>query len=219
MFIVKKLDKLTIAQIENNLNTIKKDVVGRNAQFYQTLEYLETTKRFKENTVYKESTFEKYIGDMFMLRMTTYLNARTAYLKHATPTRDLGPNLVISVRKKCGVMEAEKVFAEIKKKKSAKKGVFTRDNIQEIINKHAKPVKEKPVKKDLSSMLTSSRETVSEQNGIIKQQAIQISKLKMTVADRDAKIMELQKRLEMFNKLSMPLLDMFNGRGATLKTL
>ena len=175
-------------------------------KFYQGLEYLETTKRFKENKVYKDSTFEAYINDMFLLRHTTYMNGRTAYLKHPKTTKALGPALVVSVRKKCGVLKAEKVFKEIETKKAAKEGAFTRSDIQAIIDRNAMPVKDKPApdKTDYKKLLSEARETIIDQNKTIKSQANQIVKLKATTAD-------LKKRLSVFDKLSRPLFNVFKS--------
>lgn len=206
------MDKLTISEIENNLKSLKTNAEDARMKFFKGLEYLETTKRFKENELYKDSTFETYINDMFLLRHKTYMNGRTAYLKHEKATKALGPALVVSVRRKCGVLNAEKVFKEIEEK-SKKKAVFTRQDIQSIIDKNAKPVKPKPIedKLDYKKLLADARATIRDQDKTISKQARQIIRLKATITD-------LKKQLGKAKKLSSPLFELFkHGHSASVR--
>jgi hypothetical protein len=147
-----KLDKMTIVQIEKQIKSSKENVHRNNLKFYTMLNYLEVTKRYKENKLYTTSTFQHYISDRFMMTYTTYLNGRVAYMRHSEVTRELGPNLVTKVRQRCGVPKAEKVFKEIKDTRKKKKNKFRREHVQEIIERHAKPVKQPAPKIDVKAL-------------------------------------------------------------------
>jgi len=201
-----RLDQKTIIDIEKELKALKGNILTNQEKFYSVLEYLEITKRFKENPVYKTSTFEQYIGDMFMLRRGTYDSNRIAYTKHLDTTKEFGPRLVSSVRKKCGVLEAEKVFGEIKSQKDKKKGGFRRDDIQNIVKKHAKPFVSSGKKKN---------GVISDQKGLIDQLQRQHAKDQATIKAQADRIKELETQneklktsLEFYKKqFSMPLGD------------
>jgi len=146
----KKYDEKRITEIEKDVEHFKKHANSAEKSMVETLHYLETTERFKENASYKNSTFDVYVKDRFCITPTTYQSMRKAYHFYRDEAIKYGPGLIKSIEKKCGTNNVKHVLDEIKAADSKTKKPISRSKIQEVIEKNAKskPVPKLPKMKD-----------------------------------------------------------------------
>lgn len=179
----KKFDGMSIEKIEQDLLSNFLDAKNSRRKFIEGLHYLESTKRFRDNVLYKDSSFELYINDKFSLRITTYRKEAVAYLQHPKESVKYGTGLVNKVRKNCGVLKVKKVFNEIDKAKNV-----SREKINEIIEKHTDKEKEDPPSlAPTYTMLKIKVATLEKENfnlsQVVKDQSKRIERLKKTVKE------------------------------------
>jgi len=184
----KQYDDQSIDTIEAGASEAKGQQVKARKEFIWRLFYLERTKRFRENQQYAKSTFKDYLYGRWMMRHTTYLHERQAYVTFPKEAEKYGPGLVSKVRRKCDFSGAKKVWKEIDQIKP--NGTF-REKADKVIEKYAKPVP-RPKRESISDIksdakilkaeLDKAKATIAEQNKTIKAQAEQIRKLKASVA-------------------------------------
>jgi len=150
--------------------------------FINMMFYLERTKRYKENKRFAKSTFEEYIRIRHGLQPKKYYRDRLAYVNYPEETREYGVGFVEKVKRKCGVLNFPKVVKDIKKAETNKEPLIQQE-INDIIEKHST---EKPPAATLPSWvlrkeLDTLRQAIVDKDSIIKEQAIQIVKLKKTI--------------------------------------
>ncbi len=92
------------------------------------LQYLEVSKRYKENKVYSRASFKSYLDGEFSMCESTYRELLKAYIRHPEETTKFGVGVVRKTTQLCG-LRAKKAFAEIKNAK-------TYAEIERIIQKH-----------------------------------------------------------------------------------
>jgi len=95
------------------------------------LQYLEVSKRYKENKVYSRASFKSYLDGEFSIHESTYRELVKAYIRHPDETLKFGVGVVRKATQLCG-LRAKKAFAKIEKAK-------THAQIERIIKKHCKP--------------------------------------------------------------------------------
>ncbi len=95
------------------------------------LQYLEVSKRYKENRVYSKASFKSYLDGEFSMHESTYRELVKAYIRHPDETLKFGVGVVRKTAQLCG-LKAKKVFAKMGKAK-------THAQIERIIQKHRNP--------------------------------------------------------------------------------
>jgi len=200
--ISKKYDGKSLFSIEAAAKTYSKKADYNRKEFILSLYYLERTNRYKENPIYRDDTFKRYINDLFNLSYSTFQKERFAYITVPLATEHHGVGIIDKIRTECGINKIKEVIKEIDDK-DIKKSV----EIDKIIKKHAKPktVKPKTPPKKATVSTTSSTPidiprqkdpatTTSTPIDIPKQKetADRILKLLKTVKDQQETIM-LQK--------------------------
>jgi len=95
------------------------------------LQYLEVSKRYKENKVYSRASFKSYLDGEFSMHESTYRELVKAYIRHPGETLKFGVGVVRKTTQLCG-LKAKKAFAQIEKAK-------THAQIERIIQKHRNP--------------------------------------------------------------------------------
>ena len=130
------LDKKPIAEIERIIESHKESSRQAQLKMYESLEYLRTTSRYKENKAYTKSTFWTYIEDRYNIRPTTYRESVKAYLKYPDEAVHYGVGLVSKVLRQCGPLKAKSVFDQLTAQNTMK-----RPEIEKIIAKNTSPSK------------------------------------------------------------------------------
>ena len=92
------------------------------------LQYLEVSKRYKENKVYSRASFKSYLDGEFNMHESTYRELVRAYIRHPDETLKFGVGVVRKATQLCG-LRAKKAFTKIEKAK-------THAQIERIIQKH-----------------------------------------------------------------------------------
>ncbi len=92
------------------------------------LQYLEVSKRYKENKVYSRASFKSYLDGEFSMHDSTYRELVKAYIRHPDETLKFGVGVVRKINQLCG-LRAKKAFAKIEKAK-------THAQIERIIQEH-----------------------------------------------------------------------------------
>lgn len=136
-----KLDKKSIKDIEGSIDENKQLVWEHSKEEIIYLFYLKRTSRFKENPMYKNSTFDTYINDRFCIREKTFNERLMAFVSFPEEAAKYGPKVISSIKKKCGINKLKTVLEEIKKEDSKTKDIINRDKITKIISKYELPKK------------------------------------------------------------------------------
>jgi len=179
-----KYDSQPIKAIEKEAKTTQvqaKDVYGN---FVEILFYLERTQRFKENPLYKKSTFNGYLSFEYGLLYNSYHEKRLAMSNFPEFSKKYTPQLYSAIKKKCGSDKVAGVVKEIEAKDAKLKRPLDRAGIQEIIDKNRKPVKpkaEKPDVKMLQDKVITFQESSKKLEKVVMTKDEQITKLKATV--------------------------------------
>ena len=183
----KKYDTKKLADVESDVLHLKKTTFSAQKGMIETLHYLETTERFKEDKAYENSSFDVYLKDKFSMLPVTYQNMRIEFFNFREESLKYGPGLVTSVKKKCGAEKMTEVFKEIKAADKTPKKPITRERIQQVIEKHKKvrAVPSDPVVKknaiDWQSKYESEHKLRLEAERSIIKAYEQIDRLKETV--------------------------------------
>ena len=125
---------MKIGQIEKAVDKLDRKSRESEKQKYETLEYLRTSKRFRENNRYKKASFWEYIEDRFTIRERTFRENTDAFMKYPAESVEFGVGLVAKVKRQCGRGKVKTVFSKIQEEQSAKKGTLRRDQIDKIIS-------------------------------------------------------------------------------------
>lgn len=130
----KQYDGQPIATIESDFIQYRDLAAANRKDFILGLYYLDRTKRFKENKLYKNSTFERYIGDVFSMKYHAYDKERFSFIAHPEASEKFGPGLVARIKDTCGAEKVNDVVKAIDDARDVK-------TIDKIIDKNAKPSK------------------------------------------------------------------------------
>lgn len=129
-----KYDGKSISEIEHLAKDASSASLDKHKEFISILFYLQDSKRFRENKAYKDSTFQRYVLDMYGMTMNSYNTYRFAYFSFPDEVERLGVGVVKKIRAKCGTETVAKVVDEIDSNKK-----LTPEKIDTIIEKYAKP--------------------------------------------------------------------------------
>lgn len=135
-----KYDGMSVKEIHEAAIRFHSTARDSHRQFYESLEYLRITRRYKELPGYKKAIFWTYLEDNFALRKATYEENVRAYLKYPEFAVRYGVGLVSKVMRTCGQQKVKPVLDQIVKEQDAKKKPIPRAKIETIINQYKKPV-------------------------------------------------------------------------------
>jgi len=91
----------------------------KNATF--ALYHLKTSGRFKENPLYKKSSFASYLEGVYNIREGSFNESVRAFLTFPKESVKYGVGLVSKIHRKCGSSKEKQVLKEIKEKEKALK--------------------------------------------------------------------------------------------------
>jgi hypothetical protein len=142
----KKYDSKKITQVENDVDSFRKASNSAEKNMVETLYYLDSTERFKENATYKNSTFKAYISDRFCITLKKYFDMRKAYHYYNDDAIKYGCGLITSISRRCGKDNVSLVLEEMNREDSKTKGPISRSRIEKVIEKYekAKPIPKLP---------------------------------------------------------------------------
>jgi len=197
----KKYDSMKIGEVEKKVKSVQDEAKGLYANFIELLFYLERTERFKDNHLYKKSTFKDYLSFEYGVRFKAYHQKRLALSNHPEffPKHPLP--LYSAIKSKCGADKVPEVIKGIEKKEFSLKRTLRREDIQQVIDKHRKPKAPGAPKvdvKDLKNQIVHSRDDAVQLRKIIVEKDGQIAKLKATVE-------RLQAENDRLNSLFAPI--------------
>lgn len=142
--------------------------------------HLEQTQKFREDPRYKDSTFEDYLKYRFYMSYSKFRDLRISFNNYPREMLTYGPQVVAEVRKKCGALNAPKVFQEIQE------GCNGLEEIKATIEKYSTPAPplDRPATiKSYESDVEKFRRLFIESQETVVEQAEQIDKLKKTVVE------------------------------------
>lgn len=178
-----KYDGKSIGEIEHLAKDASSASLDKHKEFISILFYLQDSKRFRENKAYKESTFQRYILDMYGMTMNSYNTYRFAYFYFPDEVERLGVGVVKKIRAKCGTETVARVVDEIDSNKK-----LTPEKIDTIIEKYAKP---EPPREPRLSYHDLSR--------MVEQKDVEIAKLRKeltAVSEQRDRLLAYAQRLE-----------------------
>ena len=143
-------DTLTIVKLESMVIEKNEASLSSKKEMVETLIYLKTSKRFRENKVYAKASFDHYIFDRFNIRPKTFREMQKAFTRHPEETVHYGVGTVARIQRECGQKNAGNVLNEMRKTETAVK-VLKYNKIDDIIKKYAKPRPEKKIITDWKS--------------------------------------------------------------------
>jgi len=193
----KKYEKKTINQIEKEIKTNNSLSIEARKNSILALMYLRDSKRYKENPLYRKSSFENYLMGFYNIKIGTFLESARAFNKHPKESVKYGVGLVSKIGRVCGAVKEKTVLKEINDADKKAKIPLKRDKIESIIQKYAKlKPPAKPGYKELyvnemkRHQITKDRynETIKE----LKAAKEQIEKLKVTILSFREVVEELE---------------------------
>jgi len=169
--------KFNLKDLETQAHACLNASYANRKKLIEILAWIEMSKEYKTNPIYKKESFSVYLYDKFMIRYTTFLQERKAFVAFEKESLQYGPKIVIKALDTCGPLETPKVFKKITPK-------TTRSQISKIILQHARPRNIKPKKRSvafLEAELTRANEKIRLLHKELKKKDAQVIKLKATV--------------------------------------
>lgn len=204
----KKYDSAAIGEIETKCEKFSRNAASNRKDLILTLYYLERTRRFRENPVYKSASFKVYLMDKHNLREWTYNKERFAFIAHPEAAAKWGPGLVSKIQTECG---ADKV-PDVVKKIEETKGV-NRLKIDKIIKANSKPKADQapvgPTKSEIEAESQRRMQTIAEYIQQIKEKDEQIDKLKLTVHALNEENAKLKETIKVYRQREEQLRNVF----------
>ena len=133
----KMYDGKKIEEIETEITGKHDLLIETQKDMIFALSSLKMTNRYKENPLYRESSFKEYLLGMFNMRENNFYEMERAFIQFPKEARLYGVGLVAKVRRKCGAKKERAVFAEIAIMQGTLKTPIKREKIESIIEKHA----------------------------------------------------------------------------------
>ena len=179
-------DKMTIGDIEAEIKFHHSNSVEEKKKFIFGLQYLKHTGRFRENPVYKKSSFANYLLGEYNMRINSFEESARAFSKYPEESEKYGVGMIAKIRRQCGVKKEKEVIEEIKKTDNQIKARIRRDKIDEIIKRNSKKIPpQKATYKELYMTEKYMHERTLERYRDVLQQLkeanAQIQKLKTTI--------------------------------------
>ncbi len=189
-----RYDSVNIGTIEEDCKNAKDISSLHRRDFILRLYYLERTSRFKENKVYENATFEKYIMNMFSLRYSMFNKERFAFIAHPVATAKWGAGLIDRIKTECGAGKLTEVIQAIEDTPN-----ISYHGIEKIIANTRKPktkTKPKPEanitesKRELEKGNAKKMKMIAEYIQTINEQTVQIERMKDTINNQKAAMPE-----------------------------
>lgn len=128
--------------VKRIINGYKK--MNNNAkQVMNDLHYLETTKRYKEYSGYQKQEFKVFLWEVCHIPYNRYRELWSAFQFFPKESKLFGPHVVQTVKQAVGATKTPTVLKEIKAEFTRTNKIPTRKFINQTIEKHAPPKKEK----------------------------------------------------------------------------
>lgn len=185
----RKGSKKSIAKIEAEVDKCKRDEKAALFEMTKWLFFLERSGRWRENKIYKKSSWIRYLNDRFMLREGTYIDMKNSFFLFPDMAMVYGPGLVSKVITKDGAENALAVFDKIKNLKKP-----TRDAIERIIDANAKPAP--PISKETMSNLRAENSRLKEEIRELKEE---IKGKDKQLREKDEQIKKLKETMRRLN--------------------
>jgi len=188
-------DKVKVSAIEADCkNALSISALNR-GDFILKLYYLETTKRFKENKVYKNDTFETYIMRLFNLRYSTFNRERFAFIAHPVATAKWGAGLIDKIKNDCGAGKVTDVIQAIDAIPN-----IDRAGIDRIISSFRKPKVEtkttvEDTKHDLEQTNIKKQKQIAEYIQTVNELTDQRERMKDTIIRKEVENVELSAKI------------------------
>lgn len=197
-------DDQPISNIETAFTRYRDLSAANRKDFILGLYYLERTNRFKENTLYKKATFERYIGDVFAMKYNTYNNERFAFIANPEAAEKFGPGLVSRIKENCGAEKINDVVKAIEDVKdvSAIDKIIEKNSKRSKKEKKAADDKAKETKKAVENENARHIKTIADYIKTIAEKDEQILKLSKTVMELKAENASLKKENDDFKRYS-----------------
>jgi len=184
--IIKQYEKKTIVEIEKDIKTSIESSLESRKDVTFALYHLKTSGRFKENPLYKKSSFASYLEGVYNIREGSFNESVRAFLTFPKESVKYGVGLVSKIHRKCGSSKEKQVLKEIKEKEKSLKTPIKRGQIAKIITQHAKPSPPaKPAYKSLYENELRMHQVLKERYHDVSTELVaakeQIEKLKKTI--------------------------------------
>ena len=178
-----RYDGKKIGEIEGEIKTNHNLSIEGQREMTFALTYLRITGRYKENPLYRESSFAAYLIGQYNMREATFMERERAFLHFYDETKRYGVGLVAKVHRLCGAKKEAVVFKAIKKAEDALQTPIKQEKIESIIIAHAPPPKEKPIRVDWEEKYNREYAAHQETKHQLLEAKDQIEKLKKTVLE------------------------------------
>lgn len=184
-----RYDGKSLAEIEVDAATSREKHEAYRRKFVEALYYIRFKKRWKENEVFKNASFDTYLKNKFLISEDLFDKERQAYINFGEDADRYGPGCVNKVVHRVGMVNAKKLFDDVRRK--------SRPNAYKAIEQHLKivrpPKKQNPPKRDLERELSDKNELIRAQQKEIEALQAQNERLKKTVREYKARLNEYEK--------------------------
>lgn len=137
-------DKKPITECIKLVKKFNDEMIQRGEELVSLLWYLEKTKRYQEYDGYKNLDFKVFVWEACHIPYNRYRELAYAYNWFPVESRELGPQVIQSIRSKVGVSKIPKVLSEVKAAVAKiTKPEKRREAIDQVIKKHTPPSKTK----------------------------------------------------------------------------
>ncbi|MBA4369850.1 MAG: hypothetical protein C0403_19655 [Desulfobacterium sp.] len=216
-----KLEKLKekyknkdIIEIESLIEKTKINVESEREKLISLLFYLESTHRWRENPLYKNTIFPDYIKAKYNMTFNQYHAEKMAFIVFPKEVKKIGLGNTTRAIKNCGVYKAKETFKIIEKEKKP-----TNEKIIEIIKRHTpqKPIQIKPNISELKEKEERYIGIMKTDRQTIEDLETQIEKLKGTIIVLKARNKQLEQENENLKIIfNTPLNKMVKTQPATV---
>jgi len=165
-----KFDSLSIDKIETDAQLLRSSMLDSQENLYEILYYLKFTYRFRENKQYKKANWTNYLQEIFGISELQFHNNINAWFQFPKEAKELGPGLITTIRKKCGLENVKPVVNKIMVLKER-----THPKIMDIIEKNRSPQQKKKDNKPsyaaLERQLATAKDEIfrlRQENGILE---------------------------------------------------
>lgn len=180
-----KYDGKKIDDIETEIKDNKTLSIEARKVAIFALSYLRITGRHKENPTYRKSNFFNYLFDYYNIREHTFREAEKAFLNYPEESVKYGVGLIAKIGRMCSdSVQTRKAIKDIVNADKELKTPIKREKIDSILNKYARPKKDKPQQQvlDYKRLYFKERDDHAATRAELKKAMEQIQKLKKTVS-------------------------------------
>jgi hypothetical protein len=187
---------MSLQDIQKQCHDEKDRMDDATEKLTEGLLYLRRSKRFKKDRRYVNSSFGEYLLHEYQIDEKKQFDVWcTAYQHYPEEAKEVGPSLVLNIKKKCGHIKVAPVVEEIKIKQQEigkRLPLTSRGNhpsIEKIIEPHKKSIPEKPKStlrkdfKDSQEKLVITEKSLHETQDELDEKTEQVNKLKKTVIE------------------------------------